>query len=147
MRITQEADYGIRICCILDDAGGILDAATIAARACISQAIALKTLRRLHGGGIIKSHNGACGGYELDRDPETLTVKDIIETVEGEIRISKCLDPCHDCTKNVCKGDCKMHLAFCALNKLLTERLSLVTVRSLTDSKMTAAELVAKIQS
>ena len=147
MRITQEADYGIRICCILDEADGMLDAATIAERACISQAIALKTLKRLHIGGLISSHKGAHGGYELARDPSVLSVTEIIQTVEGEIRISKCLDPCHECTRNSCKGDCKMHLAFGALNKALVDKLSTVTVRSLTDKNTSASDIISKILS
>ena len=147
MRITQEADYGIRICCILDEAGGLLDASTIADRACISQPIALKTLRRLHAVGIIDSHKGARGGYKLCRDPEDLTVADIIRAVDGEIMISKCLDSCHECTRNPEKSKCKMHLAFGAVNKILADKLSSITVRALTDGKTDASEIISKIQS
>ena len=41
---------------------------------------------------LIKSIRGAQGGYILNRQPEDITVSDIIEVLEGPIEISDCLD-------------------------------------------------------
>ena len=48
MRVTQEADYAIRMCLILDKLGEKTGAATLADIACITPKIALKVLRKLN---------------------------------------------------------------------------------------------------
>ena len=83
MRITQEADYAIRICIVLDLIGEKTGATEIAEKACITQGFALKILRKLTGAGIVRSYKGAYGGYELARDAKTLTALEIIEAIDG----------------------------------------------------------------
>lgn len=141
MRVTQEADYAIRICLILDKLGEKTGAATVADNACITPKIALKVLRKLNAAGIVRSYKGARGGYELARDGEELKILEIIELIDGPILISKCLGSGHDCSRNPCKTDCKMHMAFEAVNKRLTESLSQITVRMLHDENVSRADI------
>lgn len=42
--------------------------------------------------GLIKSIRGAQGGYMLAKSPETITVADIFNVLEGPIEISDCVD-------------------------------------------------------
>ena len=141
MRVTQEADYAIRICLILDSIGEKTGAATIADAACITPTIALKVLRKLSAAGFVKSYKGACGGYELTRSGENIRILDIIETIDGKICISKCLECDHSCSRNPCKIDCKMHIAFGVINKKLVENLGLITVRMLHDKSVSATDI------
>ena len=108
MRVTQEADYAVRICLILDKLGEKTGASTIADAACITPKIALKVLRKLNSAGIVRSYKGARGGYELARDGGELKFIEIIELIDGPILISKCPGSDHDCSCNPCKTDCKM---------------------------------------
>lgn len=39
----------------------------------------------LRGQGLITSHRGAHGGYTLSRDPGTITVREIVQALEGDI--------------------------------------------------------------
>ena len=133
MRVTQESDYAIRMCCALDEAGGVLDTGELSERVAITKSIALKVLRKLKAAGIVNSHKGSEGGYELARDPTSLNLIDVIEAIEGKVYISKCLDDCHYCTLNgYNKISCKVHKAFLEINNDLTQRLSAVTIRSVT---------------
>ncbi len=141
MRVTQEADYAIRICLVLDKLGEKTGASAIAEHACITPKIALKVLRKLSSAEIVRSYKGVQGGYELTRDGRELRVIEIVELMDGPIRISKCLECDHDCTKNPCKTDCKMHLAFDAVNKSLIENLSKITVRMLHDENVSHADI------
>ena len=61
MRVTQEADYAIRMCLILDSLGEKTGAATLADLACITPKIALKVLRKLNTAGFVKSYKGVQG--------------------------------------------------------------------------------------
>lgn len=141
MRVTQEADYAIRICTILDSLGQKAGAAIIAEHACITPKIALKVLRKLTRAGYVRSYKGAYGGYELTKTGDSIKIIELIELIDGPVRISKCLDCGHDCSKNPCKTDCKMHIAFGLINKKLIEDLGSITVRILHDKNVSAADI------
>lgn len=141
MRVTQEADYAIRICLILDSLGEKTGAANIAELACITPKIALKVLRKLTAGGYVRSYKGVCGGYELARAGDSIKVLELIELIDGPVRISKCLDCGHECSKNPCKTDCKMHIAFGVVNKKLIENLGMINIRMLHDQNVSSSDI------
>ena len=141
MRVTQEADYAIRMCFILDSLGEKTGAATLADLACITPKIALKVLRKLHEGGLVRSYKGVQGGYELTRSGEEIRVLDVIELIDGPVRISKCLECEHECSRNPCKLECKMHVAFDAINEKLIENLGSITVRMLHDKNVSHPDI------
>jgi Rrf2 family protein len=141
MRVTQEADYAIRICCVLDDARSRLGASEIAERAGITQKFALKILRKLSLAKIVRSFAGNKGGYELNRDANDLTIAEILELIEGAISLSKCMDCEYECTRNPNKTNCKMHISFCLLSREVKQKLSKITVRTLTDPNVTTNDV------
>ena len=141
MRVTQEADYAIRMCLILDSLGGKTGAAQLADIACITPKIALKVLRKLNEGGLVRSYKGAQGGYELARNGEELRVIEIVELIDGPIKISKCLECDHECSRNPCKTECKMHVAFDVINQSLVDNLGRITVRMLHDEYVSHADI------
>jgi Rrf2 family protein len=49
-----------------------------------------KVLQRLVREGILSSHSGPHGGYALARDPETISVIDVIEALEGPLLLTPC---------------------------------------------------------
>ena len=141
MRVTQEADYAIRMCLILDSIGEKTGAATLADLACITPKIALKVLRKLNAGGFVRSYKGVQGGYELTRPGNEIKVLEIIELIDGPVKISKCLECDHECSRNPCKVECKMHVAFEAINEKLIENLGSITVRMLHDQNVSHADI------
>lgn len=141
MRVTQEADYAIRMCLILDSIGEKTGAATLADVACITPKIALKVLRKLNAGGLVRSYKGVQGGYELTKPGDEIRVLDIIELIDGPVKISKCLECEHECSRNPCKLECKMHVAFDAINEKLIENLGSITVRMLHDRNVSHSDI------
>jgi len=131
LRITQEADYALRIVALLAVKDDLADANTIADEVGITQRFALKILRKLSLGEMVSSKKGASGGYKLARSAEEITLKDIIELIDGEIAISKCLAHNHICSKQgENKNACKIHRIFDAINKDLVEKLEKITIAS-----------------
>lgn len=55
--------------------------------------------RMLQKNGIVRSVRGARGGYQLAADPATLTVKEIMSSIEGPVCLIDCL-----CDENWCKN-------------------------------------------
>ena len=94
MRITQEADYALRMVSLLAKSGavfsygavqGTLFAPAMAETVKVPMGFANKILRKLSLAGVVKAMRGITGGYYLLRDPAGLTVKEVIETIDGQI--------------------------------------------------------------
>ena len=62
-----------------------------------------KIFAKLAKSGIVKSQRGLTGGIKLVKDIEDITVLDIVEAVEGQLGIYKCLVNPEICTKS---GNC-----------------------------------------
>lgn len=113
MHITLETDYAIRIVDALakeaareqDSFRGCIDAGTIAERTEVPLRFALKILRKLVGGGIVKSYKGVYGGYRLIAKLSEISVYDIMEIVEGEYHFSRCLSDSYNCNCSKCPSD------------------------------------------
>ena len=135
MRITQEADYALRIVCLLAKEDRVLDATAIAEEAHITPRFALKILRKLVLGGAVRSYKGAAGGYKLDRDPKEISMKDVIELIDGEIAISKCLLDEHVCSKQGTeKSACAVHRIFDTINRDVSKTLAGITIASVIEN-------------
>lgn len=146
MRITQEADYAVRICRILDNAKEKTGAKEISEQAYITQKFALKILRKLVNAGIVTSHKGVYGGYTLTRDSNEVTLLDIFETIDGPVQITKCIDFEHMCSKNTDKSECKMHKIMCGINQNLKNDFGNITVRMLNDESISAEDILNRIE-
>lgn len=142
MRITQEADYAVRMCIVLDSKKEKMGAAAISEIACIPQKFALKILRKLGEVGIVRSYKGAYGGYELARAGNELSILEVIEAIDGKTMISKCLECDYDCSRNPQKSCCKVHNAFGAINKKLTDNLGAITIGMINNDQLTTSDIV-----
>jgi Rrf2 family protein len=49
-----------------------------------------KVLRQLAQSGIVRSHRGVAGGFELARDPASITLLDVVEACQGAVRGNYC---------------------------------------------------------
>ena len=146
MRITQEADYALRITCLLAQRGETVGARTVAEAVAISSSIALKILRKLSNDGIVRGTRGVEGGYALAVDPDTLTVRRVIEAIDGPTEISRCLSDAHGCLYNPDKNCCRFHHVMAELNRQFTERLDRLTMRMMADEHIPVNALLESIK-
>ena len=100
MKITREADYALRIIAMLADENRQIEAKAIAEKNDIPYRFTLKILRKIVQAGIIKSYRGVNGGYVLNKKPSEITLKDVIETIDGKIAINKCMENPESCKNN-----------------------------------------------
>ena len=93
LRMTKQADYGIVLMTHLaGDPARRLNAAEIAAEARLPQPIVSKILKLLAREGLLASQRGVKGGYSLARPAREITVAEIIESLEGPIAVTECID-------------------------------------------------------
>ena len=150
MKITQEADYALRMMCLLakEAAAGTspVGAATLAEGVAVPTRFGLKILHKLSVADLVKTSRGATGGYSLNQDPATITVRRVIEAIDGPIEINRCLSETHTCLNNPNKDCCRLHHVFEELNGMLTERLERITVAMVIDESVGLGDLLAVIR-
>lgn len=122
MFITLESDYAVRIVSCLVNAEKRVDAKTISERTCVTLRFALKILRKLVSGGIVKSFKGTQGGYELAVEPAEISLRDVIETIEGTYRFSRCLQEDTPCSRGK-SGVCCYQKAFGEISEMVKVKL------------------------
>jgi len=122
MHINLESDYAVRIVRVLAQKGERVDAQTLAELSCVSQRITLKIMRKLVAAGLAESYKGAHGGYKLLHEPCDITLRQVIEAIEGPYRFSRCLDEEYDCT---CKDTiaCPFHSVFDEVTVMVIRKL------------------------
>ena len=129
MRITQEADYALRIVYVLAKEKGVLGSGSIAVLTGVAERFTIKILRKLMQGGLVVSHKGVKGGYELLIPPEEISMLRVVELISGPLEISKCLGDAYECTRTGDKkNQCVFHLIFSSINKTISDKLGKVTI-------------------
>ena len=130
MKINRETDYALRIMRALALKNGVADANEIAASVSVSQSFTLKILRKLLGAGLVVSHKGANGGYELADDMGNITLRQIVETIEGPLEIARCLSEDFVCEheKGTSGCVCYFNRVFDGINLMIAEKLEGVTL-------------------
>ncbi|MBE6635243.1 MAG: Rrf2 family transcriptional regulator [Ruminococcaceae bacterium] len=128
MRITLESDYALRIISVLAECGTVVDASTLAEKTSVSQRFALKILHKLVQGNIVSSYKGVNGGYKLKADPALITLKSVIELIDGPIAIVRCLESSETCSMNSDKTACIYHHIFDKISLELAAKLQNITI-------------------
>ena len=128
MRITSESDYALRIITAMSKREGVTDAKTLSEETNVTLRFTLKILNKLVGGGIVESFKGARGGYKLKRSPEDISLKMVIELIDGPIAIVRCLDSAECCSLNQDKTACEYHHIFDYISLDLAAKLGKISI-------------------
>ena len=128
MRITLESDYALRIVTALARKNEIIDAKALSDEVSVTQRFTLKILHKLVSGEIVKSFKGVNGGYKLNVSPEKITLKDVIELIDGPIAISRCLESSEACSMISDKTSCIYHHIFDKISLELSAKLNSITI-------------------
>lgn len=94
MKLSTKGRYGVKamVDLALHYGGTPVSIKSISERQGISEYYLEQLFSPLRRAKLINSIRGAQGGYVLSRDPEHITVAEIMEVLEGPIEISNCLD-------------------------------------------------------
>ena len=128
MRITLESDYALRILTAMAAYEGVTDAKTISTDTSVSERFALKILHKLVHGDLVVSYKGVKGGYRLKVKPEEITLKKVIELIDGPIAIARCVDTGEGCSLNCDKTACAYHHIFDTISLELAAKLNKITI-------------------
>jgi Rrf2 family protein len=92
IRISMKTDYGLialkHIASLPD--GSLANAKEIATLFNLPPNLLAKILQSLAQSGIIESHKGSGGGYRMRREPGSVTLTQVFESIEGPVHMVMC---------------------------------------------------------
>ena len=123
MQITRQADYAVRAVYYLTSLGPGGRAATgkIATEQHIPASFLAKIVSQLSVSGLLQTSRGARGGVSLARKPQDITLLDVVEAIDGPIKLNECVGDGSLCSFS---EDCPMRPIWCDAQKDLVDRLS-----------------------
>ena len=135
MRITLESDYALRIISALAECDDVVDANKLSDTTSVTLRFTLKILHKLVQGNLVTSYKGSKGGYKLKVSPNEITLKDVIELIDGPIAIVRCLGNGETCSMNSDKTACIYHHIFDKISFDLAIKLQNITIADVLSKK------------
>jgi Rrf2 family iron-sulfur cluster assembly transcriptional regulator len=102
MKLTRGGEYGIRGVLYLaqQNDGKVSMLSAIAKAQDVPPRFLAKIFQALAKAGVVKSHRGAKGGFSLARPASEITIKNVIEAIEGPIHLNICLIGEGECARD-----------------------------------------------
>jgi Rrf2 family protein len=124
MQLTRAADYAVRVMIHLAGfpPGTRVSRPELSTAAECPEQFLCKVLQSLTRAGLVVSHRGNTGGFELEERKRNASLLEIIEAIEGPIRLNLCLGSDHGCsTQEWCPSQCVWADAQRALKTVLDQ--------------------------
>ena len=130
MKLSTRGRYGVRAMLELamNSGKGPVPLRDLALKQEISAKYLEQLLIPLKGAGLVKSVRGARGGYMLAKDPEEISLYDIVRSLEGPLAPVECVQDPKYCDR---VGGCTVHLVWGEMGDMLVNFLTDLTLAEL----------------
>lgn len=130
MQLTLKGDYAVRV--VVDLAGQPpavpVRTEELRRRTGIPPAYLSKIIQTLAHAGLVRTRRGALGGVSLLPAPQSISLRQVIEAVEGPIYLNRCLARSGVCAQ---ERSCPVHPVWVRIQALLTRELDAVRIQDL----------------
>lgn len=129
--IRRNTDYGLRMMLILARHYGnpeLMSATRLVRAGNVSREVGRKLLQLLGKAKLVKSVRGLKGGFKLNRKPSEVSVLEIINVLQGEVYMNKCLADDKECELEC---ECGVNDALERIQRLLNDQLRDLTLEQL----------------
>lgn len=95
LTLTKKTEYALIAMCHLARGAElqVFSAREIAERYAVPLPLLMNVMKTLHRGGLVRSTRGARGGYMLGRPSQSISLADLVTTVEGPVALVDCMSP------------------------------------------------------
>ncbi len=133
MRLTRGSDYAMRgmIYLAKQSRGKICLVSDVAQAQGVPESYLAKIFQDLSRSGLVISHRGAKGGFALARGSDAITLRQVVEAIEGPIALSPCLDERVGCERSEI---CEAHLTLAEAQTQLLRVLDGSTLQDVIDA-------------
>ena len=124
MQLTRAADYAVRVMIHLAGLppGSRVSRSELSSAAECPEQFLCKVLQNLTRAGLVASRRGNTGGFELEELHRNASMLEVVEAVEGPIRLNVCLTNDRACSRQAwCPAHCVWAEAQAALLGVLRE--------------------------
>jgi Rrf2 family protein len=130
MKLSTRTRYGVRLMLDLamNRSKGQIFLKDIAREEEISEKYLSLIIIPLKGAGLVNSMRGARGGYTLARDPSQITLKEIVDVLEGETCLVDCVKNSASCSR---AEHCASRDLWTAVSRSISETLGSMTLEDL----------------
>ena len=146
LAISRKSEYGIialKYMMKVREANALCTTKEIASRFKISEQLMAKVLQKLTRAGLITSTQGAHGGYKLALSPQTISVAQIVESIDGPPAIVDCAVSGTECTCVQYREDvCNINNAFMKIQVGFRNFLEGITLSDFDDSLENSPQFV-----
>jgi len=132
MKLTTQTDYALRTLMYLATRSSRATVADVASLFGISANHVAKVVNLLAREGYIRSVRGIGGGIELAKEPDEISVGEIIELIEGNLHLLDCIN-----TDGVCviQSFCKLKGVLAEAERVQREYLDSITLADIVPSR------------
>lgn len=144
IKLGKLTDYAVAVAVQLSREGDTPRSAShIAEKTGLPEPTVAKVLKKLSQEKVVDSARGAAGGYRLSQAASAVTIRHIIEAMDGPIAITTCVDESEtSCTSGV---SCPARGKWGPVNEAIKAALSAVTIADMAaQSACAIAPLIAK---
>ena len=127
MFLNKECDYAIRVVRTLADLEK-KSVKEICDHEHIPTPFAYKILKKLERAGLVSSHRGSHGGYRLAKQPDHITLHEIIKAVDESVYLHECMKSDHKCPNHSSGNPCGVHQEFERIQGLIESALKEKTI-------------------
>lgn len=135
LRLTKLTDYAVVLLAQMSLEQAARHTSTqLASATAVPEPTVAKILKDLTKSGLVTSFRGAQGGYTLGRAADQISVRAVIEAMEGPITMVDCVDPSSTC----CTGQkkCPLRGRWDIVNAAIIDQLSGITLRDMMAPKL-----------
>lgn len=126
MNISRKTDYALRMLSMLaQNDNALLSVRTAAEQVDVPYSFARSIQHGLVQAGIVESLRGVHGGMRLKLDPADVTIRQIVEAIQGPLCINDCTAPDGVCARS---GNCCYHPIWAGAQALVHDYLDSVTL-------------------
>lgn len=133
MQLTLKGDYAVRVIVDLatQPAGTPIRTQDLCHRTGVPQAYLSKIIQALAHASLVRTQRGTRGGIVLLQEPRAITLRRVIEAVEGPIYLNRCLVRPGMCPRD---GFCPVHPVWARIQEVIIRELDSVHITDLVDS-------------
>lgn len=133
IQLTREGDYAVRVLVDLAgrERGAMVRAEEMTRTTGVPRAYLSKIIQALSRAGLVRTRQGPGGGVTLLQDSAALTLRQMVEAVEGPIRLNRCLIRPGECARD---RFCTVHPVWARIQATLMREMDAVTAKDLAEA-------------
>jgi len=135
MKLSTRSRYGVRIMyeLALRYGEGPVILKDIARWQEISEKYLSKLIIPLKAAKLVRASRGSHGGYNLTREPSEISIREIVEVLEGDLKTVECVHNGNTCTRS---SECPVKEIWHRLDKSVLDVLDNITLRDVVNNSI-----------